>query len=246
VTYWIAGMFVAALATWISTMFVTAPYGRHERKGWGPKLPARVGWIVMESPAVLAFSYFYFTGAHPWDRGSLALVAVWMTHYVHRTFIFPFRMQAGGRPLPLGIVALAIVFNTFNAFINARWIASEGNYGLAWLVDPRFLVGIAIFITGFVVNIWADSVLFHLRAPGETGYKIPRGGLYEKITCPNYLGELVEWIGFSIAAWSPAGLAFAAYTFANLGPRARSHREWYRARFPEYPRDRAALIPGVY
>lgn len=243
---WIAGMFVLAAVTWASTSLVAAPYGRHERKGWGPTLPSRLGWIVMESPAVLAFLAFYFTGEHPWDEGALALLAVWMVHYVQRTFVFPFRMRAAGKRMPVLIPLMAIGFNLYNAFVNARWISSASEYGSTWLYDPRFLAGTAIFLAGFAINLWADNVLFKLRAPGETGYKLPRGGLYELIACPNYFGELVEWCGWALAAWSPAGLAFAAYTFANLAPRARSHLRWYREHFPDYPAKRRAIIPWLY
>lgn len=245
-TYWILGMFGFAVATSVSTMFVTAPYGRHERTGWGPTVPSRLGWVVMESPAVVVFAVFYATGAHPRDPGSLALLAVWMAHYVQRTFVFPFRLHETGRKLPVSILALALVFNSYNAFINARWISSVGHYGLRWLSDPRFLAGVAIFACGYGINRWADHVLINLRAPGETGYKIPRGGLYETITCPNYFGEIVEWCGWSLASWSPAGLAFALYTFANLAPRARSHHAWYRATFPAYPVKRRAIIPWLF
>ena len=86
-------------------------------------------------------------------------------------------------------------------------------------------------------------MLIQLRKPGETGYKLPRGGLYERVTCPNYLGELLEWVGFAIASWSLPGLAFAVYTAANLVPRALANRRWYRERFPDYPSERKALIP---
>ena len=82
-----------------------------------------------------------------------------------------------------------------------------------------------------------------LRAPGESGYKIPSGGLFRFVSCPNYLGEILEWSGFALATWSVAGLSFAAFTLANLLPRALSNHRWYQKTFPEYPEDRRALVP---
>jgi hypothetical protein len=40
------------------------------------------------------------------------------------------------------------------------------------------------------------------------------------VSCPNYLGEILEWIGWAIATWSLAGWVFAIWTMANLAPRA--------------------------
>jgi protein-S-isoprenylcysteine O-methyltransferase Ste14 len=88
-------------------------------------------------------------------------------------------------------------------------------------------------------------MLFALRKPGEGGYTIPRGWLYEYVSCPNYLGEILVWCGWAIATWSLAGLAFALYTAANVGPRALAHHRWYLREFEDYPRQRKALIPFV-
>ena len=108
------------------------------------------------------------------------------------------------------------------------------------------MAGAALFLVGFGINLWADNTLRGLRHPGETGYKIPYGGLYRYISCPNYFGEIIEWIGWALATWSLPGLAFAVWTIANLAPRAWSHHQWYIKRFSEYPRERKALIPGVW
>lgn len=240
----------ALLATGVITAaalrFVSAPYGRHERAGWGPRIPARVGWIVMETPACLGFLAIYLAGDRRGAVGALALLAFWQLHYVHRAFVFPFRMRVAGKTMPASIAAMAIGFNCWNAYINARWISHLGDYPAAWLSDTRFVVGAALFLGGLAVNVWADTVLLRLRKPGETGYKVPRGGLFELVACPNYLGEIVEWIGWAVMTWSLPGLAFAVYTAANVGPRAGTHLEWYRERFPDYPRERRALIPYLW
>ena len=91
----------------------------------------------------------------------------------------------------------------------------------------------------------SDNILLRLRKPGGSGYSIPRGGAFRYVSCPNYLGELLEWAGWALATWSLAGLAFFAYAVANLLPRALSHHRWYREKFEDYPAKRRALIPGM-
>ena len=88
-------------------------------------------------------------------------------------------------------------------------------------------------------------MLAALRKPGESGYKIPRGWLYNYISCPNYFGEILIWTGWAIASWSLAGAVFVLWTVANLLPRALSNHRWYRETFEEYPAKRRALIPGL-
>jgi steroid 5-alpha reductase family enzyme len=238
--------FGLAVITAMALLFVTAPYGRHVRKGWGPTIPSRIGWIVMEMPAVAIFTALFVFGDNSAQLMPLILLGIWQVHYIHRTLIFPFRMRSKGRRMPILVMLLAIVFNTLNAYINARWISHLGTYADGWLTDPRFIAGAALFVIGFMINIRADSKLFRLRRSGDTVYKIPRGGLYEKISCPNYFGEILEWVGWAIATWSLAGLSFAIYTIANLAPRAFAHHRWYRETFPEYPKQRKALVPYLW
>ncbi len=238
----------AALVTVISVLFVTAPYGRYQNQGdrrWGPTMPARLGWILMEAPAVLVFLAIYLHGEHRFELVPLCLLALWQFHYVNRTFVFPFRMRAEGKRMPVMVCAMAIVFNLLNAYVNARWISHFGHYTSEWLTDPRFVFGVGLFMVGRWINVAADAKLMALRKPGEAGYKIPRGWLYEYISCPNYFGEILEWFGWAIATWSLAGLGFALYTAANIGPRALSHHRWYHETFSDYPRERKALIPFV-
>ena len=234
---------IAAPITILVLVFISAPYGRHGRGGWGPTVPGRPAWILMESPTVLGFAVIFWAGG----AGSSAawlLMLLWMLHYVHRTFIFPFRLRST-RPMPLVVASMAFAFQLINITANATWIATPGHYPDAWLLDPRAGLGAALFLLGLGINLHADTVLIHLRKPGETGYRIPRGGLYRWITCPNYFGEILIWLGWACATWSLAGLGFALYTIANLAPRAITHHRWYLDRFSDYPPERRALIPLI-
>lgn len=236
-------MFAFAIQTFILLFWVNAPYGRFTRAGWGPTISTRSAWVLMESPAVLVFVAIFFAGDNAFELAPLVLLGIWQFHYLIRTFIFPFRIRETGKRIPAIIVALAVLFNVFNAYINARWISHLGEYPVTWLTSAPFIAGVAIFMVGWIINQHADLTLFRLRKPGETHYSIPEGGMYRQVSCPNYFGEILEWTGWAVATWSLAGLAFAVFTVANLLPRALATHRWYRDKFPDYPKSRRALIP---
>lgn len=239
------GLVVLAPITALALVFVVAPYGRHQKSKSRASLPARWGWMLMESPSLWMFAWVFFQGQHANRLVPLLLMAVWGVHYVHRTLIWPFRMPKSPRRIPWSIVAGAFGFQLWNSYMNAAQIAHLGRYPDCWLYTPPFMAGLLLFGLGMAINLWADSRLFALRKPGETGYKIPRGGLYEYVVSPNYLGEILEWIGWAVMTWSGAGFAFALYTMANLVPRALEHRRWYLEQFPDFPRGRKAVFPGI-
>lgn len=76
------------------------------------------------------------------------------------------------------------------------------------------------------INIHSDHILRSLRSPGETGYKIPRGGMFEYVSGANFFGEIVEWIGYALFAQTLTAWAFAAFTAANTIPRAVEHHKF--------------------
>ena len=239
-------VFAVAVLTFVSLLRLTAPYGRHySGRGWGPEMSNRAGWIVMELPATALFAFIYFMGDAASEPVPLILLGIWQCHYLNRTFVYPFRTRTAGKKMPIVVAGSGFAFNAVNGYVNARVISQFGEYGVGWLGDPRFLAGLAVFGTGFALNLHSDNILLGLRKLGGAGYAIPRGGAFRYVSCPNYLGELLEWAGWALATWSLGGLAFFAYTAANLVPRALSHHRWYRARFEDYPANRKAVIPGV-
>ena len=86
-------------------------------------MPARTGWIVMETPAVVVFLAIYFQGEHRFELVPLLLLGMWQWHYIRRTYIFPFQMRSEGKRIPVLVCVAAIVFNLLNAYVNARWIS---------------------------------------------------------------------------------------------------------------------------
>lgn len=231
---WIA----VAVVTAVVLARVSAPYGRHMRGGWGPTINHRVGWVAMELVSPLALLVAAVSkGVGTWQAA--LLLSLWFLHYVHRAVIYPLRARWSGRRMPVLVAASAVFFNAVNGTLNG--LGLSGAEPGAWTLG----VGIALFLAGAAINLHSDEILLRLRHHGDADYSIPRGSLFEYVSCPNYLGEIIQWTGFAVAAWNLPALSFAIWTAANLGPRAIAHHRWYHETFDRYPTGRRALIPGV-
>lgn len=221
-----------------------APYGRHTSENWGKTMDNKWGWFVMELPALIVFPTLVLFGPREMGNLSLILLVMWTLHYFNRAIIFPLRIRTRGKKIPLTIVLSAFIFNVINGFINGYWLGY-----LAPLDHPFFsssvLVGLIIYTMGFILNQVSDHQLIGLRKK-HTGYSIPKGGMFNYVSCPNHLGEIMEWIGFAVVAWSLPALSFALWTIFNLVPRAKNHHEWYLENFKDYPKNRKAVIPGLF
>lgn len=223
---------------------IRIPYGRHASSSWGPMIDNHWGWFWMEVPALLTFPLLAISGPTEKDMLSWILIGLWSLHYLNRVLIFPFRLKTKGKKMPLIIAVSAIFFNLTNGFVNGYYIGfvqGQSN-GTVQLVS---IIGICIFFIGFVINQIADSKLIALRKQ-DLGYQIPKGWLFNYISCPNHFGEIIEWVGFALAARNLAALSFAIWTFCNLAPRANNHHTWYREYFPDYPKTRKVVLPFVW
>jgi hypothetical protein len=247
--YWAAltGIFIAAALVAVALCFVSAPYGKHLRQGWGPALPASRAWMMMELPAVLCMAGLFAASGRTANPVALLFLALWQVHYLNRTFVYPLRLGPGARPMPASVVAMGFAFNIWNGYLNGAWLFFLGpELDARHFSDPRLVAGLLLFLAGMALNQQSDAILLRLRAPGETGYQIPGGGMFRLVSAPNYLGELVQWCGWALATWSLPGLGFALFTAANLVPRAWQTHKWYRSHFPDYPPGRRAIIPYIF
>jgi 3-oxo-5-alpha-steroid 4-dehydrogenase 1 len=229
--------------------FITAPFGRHTSDKWGRSINNKVGWVIMELPSLALMIYFLLYGSNSFNSYVWILFSLWIIHYLNRTFIYPLRIKATEKKMPLFIVLNAILFNCVNAGLNGYFlseIAANDRYDENWLVSPQFIFGISLFFCGMFINWKSDTILINLRKPGETGYKIPKGFLFDYISSPNLFGEILEWLGFALMAWNLPAATFMVWTFANLVPRAKNHHDWYKQKFEDYPKERKAVFPFIF
>ena len=214
-----------------------APYGRHTSKKWGISIDNKLGWIIMELPALLVCPAIYFYFKIDFDI-SIMFICLWIIHYFNRTIIFPFRIKTKGKKMPLAIVLSAFFFNIVNGSINGYFLSNINLHSVSIFLITGFL----LFVLGLYINISSDNKLINLRKI-KKGYFVPKGGLFKYISCPNFFGEILEWFGFALMTFNIGSLSFFIWTCCNLIPRALAHHTWYKNKFNEYPKERKAILP---
>ena len=241
------GVFIAAAISFVVLLKIDAPYGHALRTGWGAVISNRWGWVLMELPALLSFVFFYWGGRNSGQAAALLLLGLWLLHYGHRSLIYPFTLPVGSPPMPWLIVLLGAGYNSINGYLQGTFIGHLAPHlNTAWLQDWRLHAGLALFAAGYGLNKHSDALLRRLAASCQPGQmKLPQGGAFRWVDQPNYLGEILTWLGFALASWSLAKLSFAVFTFSNLAPRALRKHRWYQTEFADHPKNRKAILPFV-
>jgi len=103
-------IFGTAMLIFILLFFISAPYGKFHRKGWGISVKSKWAWMFMELPSPVLMTLFFLYAP---DRGLVQYIFIilWLTHYIHRTFIYSFMQSGRDKPYPLSVVSMAFFFN---------------------------------------------------------------------------------------------------------------------------------------
>ena len=248
--YLIGCMMAMAVVVFVSLYFVTAGYGQFRTRQWGWSINNKVAWTLMETPVFFVMMTIWFSSPQRWHVPELVLLGMFQLHYFQRSFVFPWLMTGKSR-MPVTIMLMGIIFNVINGVMQGS--------GLYWFPNPDFVeggayllrwnavVGILLFFVGLVINWHSDHVIRHLRKPGDTRHYLPTKGMYKYVTSANYLGELMEWVGFALAANTLVAWVFPIWTAANLVPRAHAIHKKYRQEFgDDAVGRRKRIIPYIY
>ncbi|VFQ80369.1 unnamed protein product [Cuscuta campestris] len=133
----------------------------------------------------------------------------------------------------------------------AAFIAYFVNHPLYTPVsDVQMKIGFGFGLICQVCNFYCHILLRNLRgADGGGGYQIPRGFLFNIVTCANYTTEIYQWLGFNIATQTVAGYVFMVVAAAIMTNWALGKHRRLKKLFdgkegrPKYPRRWVILPP---
>lgn len=172
---------------------------------------------------------------------------MFITHFLKREFETAFIHKFSANTMPF--------FNVFkNSFF--YWAISGVLCALS-VYYPRSLAaranqpmidaaGTALFVFSETGNALVHYYLSTLRSPGSTERKIPRGYGFGLVTCPNYMFEIMAWVGIIIASrdWSVA--LFISIGAAQMYVWAKGKERAYRTEFGDkYKKKRYVILPGL-
>ena len=236
------------LFVFVTLYFVDAGYGKFRSNKWGYSINNKLGWVLMECPALIPIAYT-IVALTP-SALAILFMSLYALHYVYRSFIFPALLK-GNSKMPLAITAMGATFNFTNSTLLCASVVAfpKESYTdiCSYAGNWNFWLGIVLFFMGMYTHMKADHTIRNLRKPGDTNHYLPKGGLFDYVTSANYFGELLEWTGFAILLCNPAAWMFVWWTAANLVPRAHAINKKYRAEFGnEQVGKRKRVIPFIY
>lgn len=229
-------------------------------KDLGPQILWKTVFLVEYFGPLALYLLFYtqptwvygsrFPDPSPWAKEvQFSAVIAWTFHFAKREIETLFIHRFSHATMPL-----------FNLFKNSVYYWGFAGY-VAYFVNhplytppPEDLVytGMCLFYFMEIGNLSAHWTLRTLRPPGTKVRRIPRGGLFELVSCPNYTYEILSWLGFNLMTRTVAGILFMFAGALQMVIWAIGKHRRYQKEFdgkdgrPLYPPNRRAIVPFLY
>ena len=153
------------------------------------------------------FIFFKSNNIESINLGSLVLstfIIIWSLRL--GTFLF-LRIKKEGKDRRFNEIkkSFSWFFMTFS--LSGMWVTICSICALTGIANgiifsSTTIIGIIIFTIGFAIEIIADSQKTKFRAKDENKDKFISSGLWKYSRHPNYLGEIILWLGISLISFS--------------------------------------------
>ncbi|EOY10527.1 3-oxo-5-alpha-steroid 4-dehydrogenase [Theobroma cacao] len=206
------------------------------------KLSSRAAMVTLYTPAFLAGVFSF--GMFP-DEGLrfLLLKSAITIHFFKRILESLFVHKYSGEMAIDSMVAILLSYFISSALMI---FSQHLTVGLPEPAIDMMYPGILWFSIGISGNFYHHYLLSKLRGNGAKEYKIPKGGLFDFVTCPHYLFEVLVFWGFAFISQTLNSFSFALGTTFYLMGRSYATRRWYLSKFEDFPEKVKAMIPFVF
>ena len=217
--------------------------------------------------AAISFALYSTNTSQSLDLGSLiigAAIIVWAVRLGSFLFMRVHKDKKDGR--------FDTIKTSFSQFfmtwtLQGMWVFICSSAALVAIANPTgvpinilFIIGLALFILGFVIEIIADNQKSAFRSIPENKDVFINEGLWARSRHPNYFGEITLWTGITVMGISAfEGMNYLAlfspifsYLLLNYvsGVRMleyRGHKKWgHLDAYKVYKESTPKLIPKIF
>ncbi|GMH32245.1 hypothetical protein BSKO_00079 [Bryopsis sp. KO-2023] len=212
-------------------------------------------WEYFGPMAVYPLFFLFPKVFYPWHSGPVQhgvvqqlAMGYWIFHYLKRILetFFVHRFSHGTMPI-FNLFKNCSYYWGFAAFVS--YFVNHPHYTAPTETRAFILFPLALLCQW--ANYRCHVIQRNLRAPGEKAYKIPKGFLFNYITCANYTAEIFGWVLYGCATQTVAAFVFVSAGAFQMGQWAAGKHRRLQKTFDgkdgreKYPR-RWKMIPFLF
>ncbi|RDW82462.1 hypothetical protein BP6252_03574 [Coleophoma cylindrospora] len=221
----------------------------------GPQLGWRLVYVIEYAGPILIHLAFpllrpyLYKNVQPLSTSQRLSMAMIIVHFLKREYETLFVHKFSLATMP----ARNIFKNCFHYWVLsglylAYFIYAPTSYTAreSGIFDLLNMVGVALYVFGELSNLYTHQVLSNLRSPGGTERGIPKGFGFDIVTCPNYMFEIIAWLGVVLVTKSLSTVIFTGAGLWQMQQWGIGKEKKYRSEFGDkYKKKRYAVIPGI-
>lgn len=204
--------------------------------------------VIAARPYMSMLPYYSNVASVPLSQTQLLVFGMVVAHFVKRELetLFVHRFSATTMP------AFNIFKNSFFYWALSGLLVAYGVYSpvseAATASNQNIdIAGLAIYLYGEISNAIVHLNLSNLRPKGTTKRGIPTGYGFGLVTCPNYMFEVLSWVGIILVSRSWTVVVFIAFGTLQMKQWAWQKEKAYRTQFGDkYKKKRYTMIPGLF
>ncbi|KAI8095011.1 3-oxo-5-alpha-steroid 4-dehydrogenase-domain-containing protein [Gilbertella persicaria] len=237
-----------ALFAFVTLFIDLAPYSKFGNRKFDT-IPSKKAMICFYLPSVIACLFVQKPVFFYWHSHFDIVHLLNTLHFSKRVFEVCFVHIYKSNTNILTMLSVSSVYTT-TTLLDLLVIRQMPDYAFS---DKLFTCGLLFFFIGEAVNTYHHWVLRQMRMNNNSQekYRLPRGGLFDYVVAPHYMGEQLSFIGFILTSQNVVALALKAFPLVYLSIRAKKTHAWYKAYLTDKHekadiRKRKNLIPFVW
>ncbi|KAI3393477.1 hypothetical protein diail_4198 [Diaporthe ilicicola] len=172
---------------------------------------------------------------------------MFMSHFAKRELETAFLHRFSAATMPAwNIFRNSFFYWFFAGLLSAYFIYSPRSPAARPSFGPLDYMGLALFLGGEAANFVVHVHLAGLRKPGSTEKGIPSCIGSSLVTSPNYMFEVIAWVGIILIAREWAVVVFIGIGISYMIPWSREKERALRTTFGDkYKKKRYTMLPGI-